>query len=448
MGPRGPVPNSLGFSFEDLIREFAPPSTANTVPIGKFQLSIFLNSEPRFRVRHLSVTQQDLAERDSAWIYEVSTSQGFLNHTELAQDEFWGSLWSSVPERVQEAIRNGAMDFLVTSLPEDSTPRSMIKILGSLIASKAPLKNIAICSSGLYSEKAKNEIQRQTGSMIRTVPWFEYNVLCDAANGNRTTRQNPFHNSLQPRKRFTLLNRRINNTPHRVALFLALLERQLVSMGHISMPWQDLSNSQYTFRDRIEDLLSFPDNANRKRLMDFGFDYFKDGPRFLPLKLDVDFSSNWERHFKTQDHYSKTLHQYFDDSYFSVIPECHHVFGGEDELDAPAMISEKTFFAMRNFHPFVIMGEPYTLNRLREYGYQTFSKWIDESYDQILNTVDRAIAVAKVVEDLCKMPEPELRKMILDMEPTLRHNHAQVQARVDLSVENAGKLIERQLPMR
>jgi hypothetical protein len=62
----------------------------------------------------------------------------------------------------------------------------------------------------------------------------------------------------------------------------------------------------------------------------------------------------------------------------------------EDELDAPAMISEKTFFAMRNFHPFLIMGEPNSLHRLRDHGYQTFSRWIDESYDLILDPAERA----------------------------------------------------------
>lgn len=448
IGPRGPVPNSIGFSFEDMIRELAPEEIAKAVPIGKYQLNNFIACEPRYIVRHLSTTQQDLADRNSAWVYEICTSQGFLNHAELSQDQFWGALWDSVPLSAKNAVTAGAMQFLVTSLPEDSTPASVIKILLGLKATNAPMGNISVCSSSLFSEKAKREIVRQTGADVRSVPWFECNVLFDDRNGNRIARKSPFHESHHPTKRFTLLNRRINSTPHRVALFLAVLERRLDTFGHISMPWDDLSTPGFTFRNQIDDLNGFPESPNRDRLIAFGKEYFKDGAQQLPLKLDVDFSSNFVRRFATNDHFSQTLHRYFDDSYFSVIPECHHMFGGDDELHAPAMISEKTFFAMRNFHPFVIMGEPHTLKRLRDYGYLTFSKWIDESYDLITDTIDRAIAVTEVVEGLCKLSESEIRKMVLDMESTLKHNHSQVKARVDLSIENTFKLIAKQLRVR
>ncbi len=448
LGPNGPVPNYLKFSFEDMIREFAAPDIGKLVPLGKFQLNLFINLEPRFDVRHLSTRQTSLADRESAWIYEICSSQGFIKHAELSQDEFWGSIWDSVPLIAQNEIRRGAMHFLISSLIEDSTPRSIIKIISSLKAVNAPEKNISICSGGLYSHRAMKEVFDATGWSIQTVPSFECGVLADERNGNRITRQFPFRDSVRPSKRFVFLNRRINHVPHRIAAFLALLELKLENFGHISMTWKDLSNPELTFRDRISDLYMLPDSINRNRLFEFGREYFKYGPGCLPLKLDVDFADNAVRRFQTVDHFSKTLHQYYDDSYFSIVPECRYNYGGENELDAPAVLSEKTFFAIRNYHPFIIMGEPYSLRRLRDHGYQTFSSWIDESYDLILDPAERALAVARVVESLCRIPESDLRKIVLEMEPTLRHNHARVQERVDQSVQNATRLIERQLRVR
>jgi hypothetical protein len=448
IGPNGPVPNGLSVSFDDVMRAFASAETSKTIPLGKLKRNPFFDSDPQFEVQHLAVSQMKIADRDSAWVYELCTSQGFLNHTELSQDEFWGSLWNSVPNVAKDFIKAGAMHLVISSLIEDSTPRSMIKILDRLNWDGAPLDNTFLCTAGLHSEKVKKSVFRRTGQRIRSVPYFECNVLHDDRTGIRPARKNPFDSTVRPSKRFVLLNRRINNVPHRIALFLAILEMELQTFGHISMPWRDLSNSSLTLYDRISDLSSFPAGFNRDRLIEFGRTCFKESAKNLPLKLDNDFSNNLKRQFETSDHYSKTIHHFFDDSYFSVIPECRYAFGGEDELDAPAMISEKTFFAMRNFHPFVIMGEPYTLARLRDYGYQTFSSWIDESYDVVLNPADRAIAIAKVIEGLCKMPDAEIRLMVSDMNNTLRHNHSQLKVRVDQSVKNTAMLIEKQLLMR
>ena len=44
-------------------------------------------------------------------------------------------------------------------------------------------------------------------------------------------------------------------------------------------------------------------------------------------------------------------------------------------------------------HPFILITRPYSLKSLRNLGYKTFSPFIDESYDDIENDIDRFKAI-------------------------------------------------------
>ena len=53
-----------------------------------------------------------------------------------------------------------------------------------------------------------------------------------------------------------------------------------------------------------------------------------------------------------------------------------------------------------NFHPFFVVGNPFTLKRLKELGFKTFSDVWDESYD---NELDMKIRVGMIVEEVKKL---------------------------------------------
>ena len=425
----------LKLSLEDLVRSFSETPLATHAPIGKFQDNTLMLIEPRFQRRHLALCQTSLADQDSLWLYELCSSQGFLHHAELWQDPFWGSAWSSIPRPTQELIEKGHMYLMVTSLPEDSNAQAMAAVTQSLKASGAPMTYTYVCTSAMIRQKAKDEYKRRTGSELRTVPFFEALTLHEDRTGARTARKDLRLSDTPPSKKFVMLNRRIDGCPHRVAIFLELLRRDLVPAGHISMTWQDLSDPKLTFVDRIREIFRFPETSEREELMQFGMSYFKDTQGPLPLKLDVDFASNWARHSATVDHHSKAVARYFEDSYFSIVPECHFVSSDLLDYEAPSMISEKTFFAMLNLHPFLIVGEPHSLARLQEYGYQTFSKWWDESYDAIEDPTLRIQAVADLAKELAARPHSEWNKMTREMATTLLHNFRHMRKRVDDAVD-------------
>jgi len=85
--------------------------------------------------------------------------------------------------------------------------------------------------------------------------------------------------------------------------------------------------------------------------------------------------------------------------------------------------SEKVFKPIIALHPFLILGNPFTLKKLREYGYETFSKYWDESYDLEIDKFKRFSMVLRILEDLNKKPIQELKEMFFDMVPILNKNY-------------------------
>lgn len=96
----------------------------------------------------------------------------------------------------------------------------------------------------------------------------------------------------------------------------------------------------------------------------------------------------------------------FTDSKFSIVPETtsyDHVF-----------ITEKTYYAIYNNHPFVICSTPGTLAELKKLGYKTFDSVIDESYDLCDDIVRRMKMIGRSASQLLNEIHNPLVKDIVD----------------------------------
>ena len=99
-------------------------------------------------------------------------------------------------------------------------------------------------------------------------------------------------------------------------------------------------------------------------------EYFKN-----PHQLELDMSS--EELQKDDRYYDKKL---YETSYFSLVNET--IFYEDDSNQLMNMfITEKTYKPLMNYHPFMVVGLPYTLRYLRQQGFQTFPEMFDEFYD-------------------------------------------------------------------
>lgn len=90
--------------------------------------------------------------------------------------------------------------------------------------------------------------------------------------------------------------------------------------------------------------------------------------------------------------------------------------------DRKKHLTEKIFKPIASKMPFVLLGCANNLKYLKEYGFRTFDRWWDESYDDIEDPLTRLQAVVNIVEDICKMPNSKLEKMLADMEETINYN--------------------------
>ena len=96
----------------------------------------------------------------------------------------------------------------------------------------------------------------------------------------------------------------------------------------------------------------------------------------------------------------------FTESKVSIIPETtsyDHFF-----------ITEKTYYAIYNNHPFVICSTPGTLAELRKLGYKTFDSVIDESYDLCDDIVRRMKMVGRSADQLLNEIHNPLVKEIVN----------------------------------
>ena len=95
------------------------------------------------------------------------------------------------------------------------------------------------------------------------------------------------------------------------------------------------------------------------------------------------------------DH-SITVADHFAQSYCSIVLETHF----DADSSGGTFLTEKTFKAIKNGHPFVIVGPQGSLSTLRELGYCTFDHAINNNYDNISNNTERWLAAKQAIQQI------------------------------------------------
>lgn len=83
--------------------------------------------------------------------------------------------------------------------------------------------------------------------------------------------------------------------------------------------------------------------------------------------------------------------------------------------------SEKIIKPIFSLQPFIIIGNRNSLKKLKEYGFKTFDKWWDESYDELKHQ-KRFERIVETLEYISEWDEDKIKKTLGEMEETLIHN--------------------------
>ena len=85
-------------------------------------------------------------------------------------------------------------------------------------------------------------------------------------------------------------------------------------------------------------------------------------------------------------------------------------------------LTEKIFKPIVLQQPFVLIAPRGCLAYLKSYGFRTFDRWWDESYDQIRDNNQRLQSIANIVNNIAEMDWEDLYRMRTEMTEVLEHN--------------------------
>lgn len=111
-----------------------------------------------------------------------------------------------------------------------------------------------------------------------------------------------------------------------------------------------------------------------------------------------------------------SLQDYYRESFVDIVCESRYA-------QPTGNLSEKTFQPIQYMTPFILVAPPFSLEYLKSLGFETFSKWWDESYDSEISHMERLIKIYKIIEYIDSFSITELYEVYLEMLPVLRKNH-------------------------
>jgi UDPglucose 6-dehydrogenase len=121
------------------------------------------------------------------------------------------------------------------------------------------------------------------------------------------------------------------------------------------------------------------------------------------------------------------------DTWISVISEAQYWDSQET-----VFLSEKIFKVMACSHPFMILGNKRSLDELKQLGYKTFDKWLDESYDNMTDC-DRFYAL---IENIKKIDSIEDKlSWFSEMKDIIEYNKNRLKYNSIKSLPPAAKII-------
>jgi len=123
----------------------------------------------------------------------------------------------------------------------------------------------------------------------------------------------------------------------------------------------------------------------------------------------------------------------YEDTFVSVVTETLQDNGC-------IFFSEKIWKPISIGHPFILMGNPFSLRKLKDLGFQTFSDFWDESYDNIISESERILAITKLVKKITLMSNQELADIREKAKPILIHNRQVFNERIEQNYKGRPEL--------
>ena len=205
-----------------------------------------------------------------------------------------------------------------------------------------------------------------------------------------------FENSFNPKYHFSSYNRLIDTRAHRIILSGLLL-------SHNPKIILSCETVDAVTKRSATDILNSDNIPNRYH------SYFGNVINYgSNIKINTTNYGTENRAFAIEEND-------FMDSFCHIITE--RIF-----FEERIHLTEKTFRPIVCCRPFILASSPGALQYLKNYGFKTFDRYWDESYDKERNHFKRLDKIIDVIEKLSQLSVTELHNMLLDMKETLIYN--------------------------
>ena len=203
-----------------------------------------------------------------------------------------------------------------------------------------------------------------------------------------------------------------------------------------------ISFNRITGNSRVYRSLLIAELIRRNILHDGMISYSKNCPVHGSLKKNLLYAKEYgvsneflkesynliEHHLATDLRIDGSINEQITNDSFTVGPismsisSFLHVVTETCFWDQKKHLTEKIFKPIVLKQPFVLLGSEGNLSYLKEYGFKTFDKWWDESYDSKKNIGDRIDGIVSQIEMLNKLSKQQLLDLEQQMLPTVSFN--------------------------
>jgi hypothetical protein len=331
-------------------------------------------------------------------------------------DLFDGKIALSIPEKIKNSINIGKCKIAIFYITEPWFMHQHCYEWLSDFSKKNNLtkENFVFVSSNLKADQMKKEYVEQ-GIIEDNFNIIGFNYFFHRLwffthrmhnTGSKKIYTDALLNNIQKQKitkkekHFLCFNRKPHD--HRVYIFAEVMtnpklkDKTIITLGNKNIiPGQDFKqairrfiNPTYKFgSDRLFDFIDNYDGNN---------DYTYDIDTF---EVEQSNKINLDAHFKT---------------FCNVVTE---TITAKDTL----FFSEKIIKPIFTLQPFIIIGNKGSLKKLKEYGFKTFDRWWDESYDE-LDFQTRFEKIVEIMEEISLWDDAKIEKTLEEMHETLVYN--------------------------
>jgi hypothetical protein len=189
---------------------------------------------------------------------------------------------------------------------------------------------------------------------------------------------------------------------YRLYFVSKLIEKNLLDYGHVSLILHDHGSG--TWQNELTDPNTLLSDSAKKLIKS----------QIITLKdsLTID-QINPPGHASADTGYSELMMH--KSALWHVVTETVFYY---DKLH----LTEKIFKPITAKRPFILMGAVGNLAYLKSYGFKTFDRWIDESYDYETDPDLRIEMIVTELEKLCQLTADELNLMYVEMQEILEFN--------------------------